>query len=107
MSFAKHNYFQWRIQGGGHGGPVPPFGIIFLQKRSLLTKLVLNEHKICLKMLEMATLETQIFKNSGRECSQTPLESLRLRRSLVPPPFANPGSAADFYLQLEHHWAIL
>ena len=24
---------------------------------------VLNQHKICLKMLEMATLETQIFKN--------------------------------------------
>ena len=26
-------------------------------------KLVLNEYEICLKMLEMAILETQIFKN--------------------------------------------
>ena len=41
----------------------PPFLDFFLQKRSLLAKLVLKEHKICLKMLEMAILETQIFKN--------------------------------------------
>ena len=51
----------------------PLFGFFFLQKRSLLAKLVLNEHKICLKMLEMAILETQIFENFW-----TPLESSRL-----------------------------
>ena len=45
------------------GGPVPPFlDFFFLQKRSLPAKLVLNEYESCLKMLEMAILETQIFK---------------------------------------------
>ena len=34
----------------------------------------------------MAILETQIFKNfGGGTCSQTPIESSCLRRSLVPP----------------------
>ena len=72
--------------------PPPLFGFFFLQKRSLLAKLVLNEHKICLKMLEMAILETQIFENFW-----TPLESSRLWCSLVPPSFANPGSASGVY----------
>ena len=48
-------------------------GFFFLQKRSLLAKLILNEYEICLKMLEMAILETQIFKHFWGACPQTPL----------------------------------
>ena len=53
---------------GGAGEPVPPpFGIFFLTKAKFTTeqKLVLNEYEICLKMLEIAILETQIFKTFG------------------------------------------
>ena len=39
MSFAKHNYFQWRIQGGGHGGPVPPFWDYFFTKAKFTNKI--------------------------------------------------------------------
>ena len=56
---------QWQIQGGGGlGGLCPPFRIIFLFYKSEVywQKLVLNEYEICLKMLEMVILETQIFK---------------------------------------------
>ena len=35
-------------------------------------KLVLDEYEICLKMLEMAILDKQIFKNSWGACPQTP-----------------------------------
>ena len=52
---------------GGGGGAVPSLFWIFffLQKRSLLTKISIfkNEYEICLKKLEMAILDTQIFKN--------------------------------------------
>ena len=77
---------------GGMGGlcPPPPFLIFFLQKRILLAKLVLNEHKICLKMLEMAILETQIFKNFWGSMLPDPLRKLApsaLVSAPPPPPF--------------------
>ena len=53
---------------------------------------MLNKYEICLKMLEMAILETQIFKISVEACPQTPLENLRLLCSLVLPTFGSPGS---------------
>ena len=34
------------------GGPVPPFWIFFYKSKVYLQKLLLNEYKICLKMLE-------------------------------------------------------
>ena len=83
--------------GGGGWGASVRFSdyFSFLQKRSLLTKISINEYEICLKILEMVILETQIFKIFGGACPHTPPGSLRLRRSLVPPPhpFQNPGSA--------------
>ena len=56
---------QWRIQGGW-GGAVPPF-LEFTSK-----KVVLNEYEIFLKMLEMALIETQIFKTFLGSIPQDP-----------------------------------
>ena len=63
-----------RASGGSKGGeglglcPHPPtpnlLDLFFLQQRSVTNKKrVLNENEICHKMLEMAILDTQIFKN--------------------------------------------
>ena len=49
-------------------------------------KLVLNKYKICLKMLEIAILETQIFKNFG--------ETMPLDPSCAPR-FESPGPATE------------
>ena len=49
--------------GGGPGGPVPTFWIFFTKAKFMSKKLVLNLYEICLKMLEMAILEIEIFKN--------------------------------------------
>ena len=51
---------------GGLGGlclrPPPPFLKFFFTKVKFTSKeIVLNNYEICLKMLEMAILETQIF----------------------------------------------
>ena len=83
---------QWRIQGGGFQGacvppPPPSFRKFFFTKvKFCWQKLVLNEYKICLKVLEMALLDIQIFK------SLSPLVE-------APPPFPlqNPGSAPDIW----------
>ena len=65
---------QWLIQGGGGWGPVSPFLDFFFFTKAKFTskKLVLNEYEICLKILEMAILEIQIFKTFGKACPQTP-----------------------------------
>ena len=73
-------------RGGGTGGLCPPFWDFFLQKRSLLAKLVLNEHKICLKMLEMAIFETQIFKNFRGSMSPDPPRKLAPSSLVDAPP---------------------
>ena len=54
------------IQSGSRGGPwgtVPTFWIFFTKAKFMSKKLVLNLYEICLKMLEMAILEIEIFKN--------------------------------------------
>ena len=87
--------------------PPPLLDFFFLQKRSLLAKLVLNKHKICLKMLEMAILETQIFKNFCGSMPPDPPRKLApsaLVAALPPPPFANPGTAsAVLYYSGNYH----
>ena len=50
----------------GLGGAVPPF-LEFTSK-----KVVLNEYEIFLKMLEMAIIETQIFKTFWGSIPQDP-----------------------------------
>ena len=54
------------------------------------------EQEIGLKMLEMAILETQIFKIFCGSMPQTPLETLCLwcLWCPAPPPFKNPSSAS-------------
>ena len=63
------------------GSPPSPFGFFFTKAKFTSKKLVLDEYKICLKMLEMAILETQFFKNFWRGMPQTPLENSRLWHS--------------------------
>ena len=64
--------------------PLPPF--FFPGKTKFTSKiLVLNEYEICLKMMGMAILETQIFKNFLGGMPQTPLESMHLRCSFCSP----------------------
>ena len=93
---AQYNTVADPRGGGGIGGLCPPpFWILFfLQKRSLLAKLLLNEHKICLEMLEMAILETQIFKNFWGSMHPDPPRKLAPSALVSAPPFANPGSAS-------------
>ena len=75
--------------------PPTPFLAVFYFTKAKFTskKLVLNEYEIYLKMLEMAILETKIFKISD------PLESSHLWHLLVLPtaPFENPGSTPVMY----------
>ena len=52
--------------GGSEGGLCSPFCFVFLffyKSEVHWQKLVLNEYEICLKMLKMNILETQILKN--------------------------------------------
>ena len=76
-------------RGGACASPLLPLAhFFFSQKQSLQAKIVLNKYKICLKMLEMAILEIQIFKNFWESMPPDPLESLHLRHSwYTPPPF--------------------
>ena len=85
----ESNWMHWSSGGSRRGweASVAPFWFFFFYKSEVYQqKVVLNEYEICLKMLEMATSETQIFKNVWGACPQNPLENSRLRRSLVPPP---------------------
>ena len=79
---------QWRIQGGGAGGASVRFSdnFFFLQKRSLLAKISINEYEICLKILEMVILETQIFKFFGGACPIPPQEACAFDAPWYPPP---------------------
>ena len=80
--------------------PFLDFFSFFFTKTKFTSKklyIVLNEYEICLKMLEMAILETHIFKvkMSGGACPQTPLESWHFRHSLYPSSFESPGPARN------------
>ena len=57
--------------------------------------MVLNEYEICLKMLEMAILETQIFKNVWGSMHPDLLGKLARLCPLPPPPLESPGSASE------------
>ena len=72
---------------GGTSGLYPPFlEFLFTKAKFTSKKVVLNEYEICLKMLEMAILETQIFKKFLGSMRQHPPEGSCLQRSLVHPP---------------------
>ena len=81
-------------EGGGAGAPVAPpppppvliFFFFFYKSEVYQQKFLLNEYEMCLKMLEMAILKTQIFKNFWGGMPPDPLKSSCLRRSLVSPP---------------------
>ena len=69
---------------GGAMLPPPPFGFYFTKAKFTSKKILLDEYEICLKMLEMAILETQIFKSfSG---SMSPRKLVPLVLVLPPPP---------------------
>ena len=77
--------------------PPPPFFwsflIIFIKVRFKSKKLVLNEYEICFKMMEMANLETQIFKNFwGSMLTDPPRKLMPLVLMVLHPPFESPGS---------------
>ena len=84
---------QWLIQGGrGAGGlcSLPPlFGFSsssFYKNKFTSKKLyvVLNEYKTCLKMLEMAILETHIFKTFWGSMPPDPPRKLALSALVLP-----------------------
>ena len=87
---------QWLIQGGrGAGGlcSLPPlfgfFSSSFYKNKFTSKKLyvVLNEYEICLKMLEMAILETHIFKTFwGEYAPRLPRKLVPLALIVPPPP---------------------
>ena len=60
-----------------------------------MKKLVLDEYEICLEMLEMALLETQIFKNlwGGGHAPRPPPRQLAPLVLVVPSSLESPGSA--------------
>ena len=77
-----------------------PFLDFFFFTKAKFTskKLVLNEYEICLKILEMAILEIQIFKTFWKACPQTPGKACAVGARNAshpppPPPFESPGSA--------------
>ena len=85
---------------GGWGPVLPPpplfeffFFFLFTKTKFTIKELyvVLNEYESCLKILEMAILETHIFKNFWRSMPPDPPESSRLRRSLCSSSFESPG----------------
>ena len=59
-------------------GGLPPF---FTKAKFSSKKLLLDEYEICLKMLEIAILETQIFKNFWGGMPPDPIQNSRLWRS--------------------------
>ena len=60
-SLWKHSSVADPRGAWGAWGPVPPPPLdFFLKAKFISKKLVLNKHEMCLKMLEMAILETQI-----------------------------------------------
>ena len=96
----KEVVHQWQIQGG-LGGLCPLFGVFFFTKAKVYN--VLNEYKICLKMLEIAILETPIIKNFWGACPQISLES-----SWCPPPLWKswicPCTHMSYILGLHIQW---
>ena len=51
------------------------FWSFFTKAKFTSKKSILNEYEICLKMLEMAIFETQIFKNVWGSIPPDPLEA--------------------------------
>ena len=82
------------LRGEGGWGPVLPpplfgfFSSSFYKNKFTSKKLyvVLNEYEICLKMLEMAILETHIFKTFWGNMPPDPPRKLAPLALIVPPP---------------------
>ena len=63
-------------------------------------KLVLNEYEIGLKMLEMAILEIQIFKNFWGSMPPHPPGKFVPSALVGDPPFESPGSVPGFSVEI-------
>ena len=78
------------------GLPPPLFGVSFTKAKFTSKKVVLNKYKICLKMLEMAILETQIFKNFWESMPpDPPWKAHTFAVHGAPPPFESPESVPE------------
>ena len=86
---------QWLIQGGLGACPSPPsFFVFFLffyrnevYKQKVICKVFQTSTKFCFKMLEMAILETHIFKNFwGGHAPDPPIKLVPLALIVPPPP---------------------
>ena len=62
------------VDPGGGGQPVHPlfWSFFYCCISEVYEQKISNEYEICLKMLEMAILETQISKNYGGACPRPP-----------------------------------
>ena len=83
---SRNHFLFWhcRIHGGG-GGPEHPPGFFSTKAKFTSKKLVLDKCQICLKMLEMAILETKILKKFCGRMPPDPLEGSYLQHSCPPP----------------------
>ena len=78
---AKGTYCTCVIPRGRSGGRGCPLLLDFFYKNE-----VLNEYRIYLKMLEMAVLKTQIFKNFWGSMTPNPPTKLAPLVLIIPPP---------------------
>ena len=76
----------------GRATPLSPLDFFLTKAKFTSKKLVLDEYEVCLKMLEMANLETQIFKTFRKGMPQDPSRKLA-PLALVMLPSESPGSA--------------
>ena len=94
--------FSGGSKEGGFRGlvspPPPSFRKFFFTKvKFCWQKLVLNEYKICLKVLEMALLDIQIFKSLRRSLRLHPLSPFKI---LDPPLIFDIYNKLPLYFQL-------
>ena len=85
---------------GGGGGLYPPSildSFSFTKSKFTSKNIVINEYEVCLKMLQMTILETQILNICGGGCTAEPPRKLApsaiIMPSHPPQPLASPGSA--------------
>ena len=77
------------------------FFSFFTKTKFTSKKVVLNEYEICLKLLQMAILETQIFKNFWGSMPPNPPRKLTSSALVVIPSFEGAESALDL-LEISH-----
>ena len=89
LSENYNGFIQCGSRGGGGGGwgPVPTFWIFFTKAKIMSKKLVLNLYEICLKMLETAILEIEIFKHFWGTDAPDPQKARVFGTRWCSPPF--------------------